>query len=316
MTVHKAQGLTLGAAVVHCAQEFVSDQTYVALSRVRKETSLQVLNFKRRFLIQPPEKLKTMTASNDSDVMFDQAFSCCRKKELGDEMLRCERESNETQGNNEYVVGSDGEVIASEFYESNTGVQVNLEDVFFFMCAEFKTQLSFLPTRFSVREFLESVINDAHDDPYSVSIKSSARYGIDHLDLFDMLARIIWCRLFSLFESYVSENGESVHMTNSNFMYATAKMHQLFVTDEYRSDMISAFSVISLSELSDGQRTLGAQLVFQLFQLFANELGNMIRNNESQPISFDVSNMGPDGRGKIRYIGGWAIRKVIQRSRR
>jgi hypothetical protein len=66
----------------------------------------------------------------------------------------------------------DAEVIASEFYESNTGVQVNLEDVLFFMCAEFQTQLSFLPTRFSVREFLESVINDAHDDPYSVSIKS------------------------------------------------------------------------------------------------------------------------------------------------
>ena len=66
----------------------------------------------------------------------------------------------------------DAEVIASEFYESNTGVQVNLEDVFFFMCAEFQTQLSFLPTRFSVREFLENVINDTHDDPYSVSIKS------------------------------------------------------------------------------------------------------------------------------------------------
>jgi hypothetical protein len=41
-------------------------------------------------------------------------------------------------------------------------------------------------------------------------------------------------------------------MTNSNFTYGTAKMHQFFVTNEYRSDMISAFSVISWSELSDG----------------------------------------------------------------
>lgn len=315
MTVHKAQGLTLDTAVVHCAQEFVPDQTYVALSRVRKEASLQVLNFKRMFLIPPPEKLKTVMA-NESDAVFDQEFLCCRKKELGEEMLRCERESNEVEGSDEDVVGSDCEVIASEFYESNTGVQVNLEDVFLYMCAEFKTQLSFLPTRFSVREFLESVTNDTNDDPYSASIKSAARYGIDHLELFDLLARIIWCRLFTLFESYVSENGESVHMTNSNFTYATAKMHQLFLSNEYRSDMISAFSVISWFELSDGQRTLGAQLVFQLFQLFTNELGNMVRNKESQPISFDVSSMGPDGRGKIRYIGGWAIRKVIQRSRR
>ena len=55
MTVHKAPGLTLDAVVVHYAQEFVADQTYVALSRVRNESSLQVINFKRRILIPPSE---------------------------------------------------------------------------------------------------------------------------------------------------------------------------------------------------------------------------------------------------------------------
>ena len=234
-------------------------------------------------------------------------------------MFKCESQYNESDENNEegiIIAHSDGEIITREFYESSTGVPVNLDDVFVCMCDDFQEQLTVLPERFSVKEFLESQIDVPNDDQYSESIKSAAAYGIDHLDLFNLLARIIWIRLFMLFESYISENGKSVHMTNCNFTYATAKMHQLFHTNEYRSDLISAFSVNSWSELDDGQRTLGSQLVFHLFQLFANELGNMVCKEEARPILFDVRNMGPDGNGKIRYIGGWAICKALRKSQR
>ena len=53
---------------------------------------------------------------------------------------------------------------------------------------------------------------------------------------------------FALFEEYLSGNGEEVHMTNSNFTFATSKLHQLFLTNEYRSDVISAFSASSWSD--------------------------------------------------------------------
>ena len=318
ITVHKAQGLTLNAAVVHCAQEFVPGQSYVALSRVRNEASIQVINFKSRFLIPLPATVKTVTPYDASEIVLEQTFSCCKNKELDPEVFKCESQYNESDENNEGIIiaQSDGEIIAREFYELSTGVRVNLDDVFVCMCADFQQQLTVLPERFSVKEFLESQIDVPNDDQYSESIKSAAAYGIYHLDLFNLLARIIWIRLFTLFESYNSENGESVHMTNCNFTYATAKMHQLFLTNEYRSDLISAFSDNSWSELDDGQRTLGSQLVFYLFQLFANELGNMVRKEEARPLLFDVRNMGPDGKGKIRYIGGWAIRKALQKSQR
>ena len=45
ITAHKAQSLNMDAAVVHCSQEFMSGQTYVALSRVREEAALQVIGF-------------------------------------------------------------------------------------------------------------------------------------------------------------------------------------------------------------------------------------------------------------------------------
>ena len=44
------------------------------------------------------------------------------------------------------------------------GVKVNLEDVLLSMMCDFQQSLNMLPERFSVKEFLESVINDKNDD--------------------------------------------------------------------------------------------------------------------------------------------------------
>lgn len=66
--------------------------------------------------------------------------------------------------------------------------------------------------------------------------------------------------------------------------------------------MISSFGIQTWVELNAGQRCFGAQLV---------------RNQEvCEPISFKVKEMGAVGQGKVRYVGGWAIRKVLEKSRR
>ena len=322
MTVHKAQGLTLNRVVVHCSQEFVPGQTYVGLSRVKSEAVLQVINFQKRFLLPLPEKLKTKNISNDScDKLFqdpDQGFLCCKSKILDDGLLNCVEENNLSHPEEgiEWTNENDGEAITKQLFESCTGVKVNLEDVLLSMMCDFQQSLNMLPERFSVKEFLESVINDKNDDSYTSCIKSSANYAYAHLEVFQLLAHIIWYRLFLLFEKYLSGNGEEVHMSNSNFTFATSKLHQLFLTNDYRSDIISAFSASSWLEIDDGQRTLGAQLTFHLFQLLTNELSSLVRKQENGPILFNVSEMGPDGKGKIRYIGGWAVRKALQKSQR
>ena len=79
---------------------------------------------------------------------------------------------------------------------------------------------------------------------------------------------------------------------------------------------MSAFSASSWLDIDDGQRTLGAQLTFHLFQLFTNELSSLVRKQEAGPILFNVSKMGPDGKRKIQYICGWAVLKALQKSQR
>lgn len=210
---------------------------------------------------------------------------------------------------------NDGKSTAKQFFESNAGVPVILEDVLLSLCEE---QLSItLRTQFSMRHFLEENICDNHTDPNSNSIKSAAKYASDNLDNFELLACLLWCRIAKLFEDYISENADEVHMSNQDFTCATAKLHELFLTQEYQIDVISSFGVESWAELNNGQRSLSAQLVFCLYKLFAKELGTLIhKQEECEPISFKVNDMGPVGQGKVRNVGGWAIRKSLEKSRR
>ena len=106
-------------------------------------------------------------------------------------------------------------------------------------------------------------------------------------------------------------------MTNRDFTATTTKLHELFLTQEYRSDLIISFGVSCWSDINDGQRTLGFKLVFSLFKLFADQLGNLVcTREEDEALPFKVDKMGADGRGKMRYVGGWAVRKSLEKSRR
>lgn len=314
ITVHKSQSLTLNSAVIHCSPEFVPGQTYVALSRVTKEASLQVLGFRRSYLLPPSYELLSLVTNQMGKV--DANLSCCTAMHLNENWFECNEEDEiiVDQTDHDVVLIDDFPSSASQFFESNGGVRVNLEDVLLCM-SDFSDELSLPPSSFSVKTFLENVMNDNNKDSYSEAIKSAAEYGLNNLDVFELLTLILWCRIFQLFENYFSENLEEVQMTNKDFTCAISKMQHLFLSQEYRSDVISAFNVTSWLEIDDGKRSVSALLVFHLFQLFGAELGKRVRKEEETvPIEFDVNEMGPEGCGKVRYIGGWVISKAINKA--
>lgn len=318
MTVHKAQGLTMDSVVVHCAQEFVSGQTYVALSRVKEESSLQVIGFRCQFLLPVPEELLTIS---DTSCDTDPSLHCCRHVNLDDSFFqtpdenKCDEDHNEIDP--EPLPSVNEEFAANDIFERNDAVPVNLEDVLLCLMSELGNDLSSLPRHFSIKDFLQNLLEDSHNDPFSMLIKSAASHGINNLDVFELLAEVLWCRINILFQEYLSKNGEQALMTNRDFTAATTKLHGLFLTQEYRSDLISSFDTRCWTELNEGQRTLGAQLVFYLYNLFAAELEQLSRKHqEVETVSFKVEEMGPDGRGKVRYVGGWAIKKTLEKSRR
>ena len=80
ITAHKSQGLTMNKIVVHCSPEFIPGQTYVAISRVKHEDDVRVVDFRKYFLM-PPSPLLTQFATTLS-VDPEPEFCCCRKVEL------------------------------------------------------------------------------------------------------------------------------------------------------------------------------------------------------------------------------------------
>ena len=318
ITAHKVQSLTLNAAVVHCAQEFVSGQTYVALSRVKEEAALQVIGFQRKLLLPIPTGLLSI-ADNHCDP--DPTLNCCRNITLDESFFQIDDDDSDDEWdrNSEKLVRdtytTDDEYPAQKFFETNNGIPVSLEDVFLCLCV-LQSRLSILLQNFSIQDFLQNIVKDDHEGFFSTSIKYAAKFGIDNIENFEVLARILWLRVHGLFRDYLSENGDEVHMTNRDFTAATTKLHELFLTQEYRSDLVSFFGASCWSDINDGQRTLGFMLVFRVFELFIEELGNLVRTKQDEPLPFKVEEMGAGGLGKVRYVGGWAMRKSIEKSRR
>ena len=318
ITVHKAQGLTLPNVVIHCSQEFVSGQTYVALSRATNESSLQVLGSQRRFLLPPPSELNYLVTKES--VVPHSDHTCCKKIVLEDNVFHMSDDAfTDTREDNSLcnAVDEDYVAISRRMFEANEGNPVNLEDVLLCMY-EFSDKLSQPPSTFHIESFLKNIVDDpVSHDPYSQSLQSAASYALENVDQFRLLSGILWHHIFVLFEDHLSENCDDVHLSNKEFTWVTAKVHQLFLTQEYRSDIVTAFGVRKWVQIDDGQRSLAASLLLHLYQLFVGKFVQLTREREeSESAKFNVREMDADGRGKVRYVGGWAIKKCLDNYRR
>jgi hypothetical protein len=161
---------------------------------------------------------------------------------------------------------------------------------------------------FSIESFLTSSITDL-DDSFSRSLNSAIRYAIDHIQAFQLLANILWVRIAILLKKHTS-------ITNKEFTSATSRVHKMLSSDEYRSDMLTAFQLREWADIDDGKRSLGVQLTFHMYQLFVTEVERAMKHEVAQPPEFNVREMEANGLGKLRYVGGWAIHKSLASSQR
>ena len=319
ITVHKSQGLTLNSAVVHCSQEFVHGLTYVAMSRVKSPNNLRVINFHRKFLLPQPQELVNLARTVTLEP--DDTYACCRYRSLDtshfvnvDSIMQLEEQSTKvTDEDFETDANSDDGIEREEYFETSEATATcPLEDVLLCLIPHFQTELSTPPATFTMLTFLTSTITK-HSDSYSEEINAAAKYAIDNLETFQLLGSVLWCRIVLLFEQHLADNPEAINMTNKDFTCATSGIHELFLSREYRKDLKTAFSV---KELTVGQRTLGAQLVFHLYQILTVEIDKKVKKVDAKPVDFNVTEMEDGGLGKIRYVGAWAIRKCLDKSRR
>lgn len=95
ITVHKSQGMTLDEAVMDLSDVFELGQGYVALSRVRRFSSLHLFGWNERaFQVDPGVLAKDedfCKASNDAEAMFSKISSAKLQKRQEDFIVACSR---------------------------------------------------------------------------------------------------------------------------------------------------------------------------------------------------------------------------------
>ncbi len=95
--------------------------------------------------------------------------------------------------------------------------------------------------------FLASVITD-RTDSYNEAINAAATYAIDNLETFQLLGSVLWCRIALLFEQHLADNLETNNITNKDLTSASSRIHELFMSQEYRKDLKTAFGVKELND--------------------------------------------------------------------
>ena len=81
--------------------------------------------------------------------------------------------------------------------------------------------------------------------------------------------------------------------------------------------MRSSRALFHVQDLSDAQLSIAFTICLNLFEDFVHSVSDkVVRKIQTSAINFNVTEMPSQGLAKLRHVGGWAIRKELERSRR
>ena len=319
ITAHKSQGQTLKAACVHSGKEFVPGQLYVACSRVSSTQGLSIVNFNEQKLIRSSSKVDNFYANCHDDVPL-QSLMCCTQKIfldgingqlIGNQQYPDEIELDEQELEEIDKICSsyftDGEIEQQDVVD----LEMVLTDILSQMSGDMSDLIEISPLAL-LDELREMVIN--------TSTTLSARI-MDVIDLLKndkylpnvkLFASIQQSRLYKLLyekSRKKKKNDNSVKFDFKSFMSAEVSL----CDDDVVVKECAAMFEVSEKELKVEHFWVMSELINAVRSDIIGQLYNVKFGsnalNETQKRS--VWEMSKEGQGKVRYVGGWTIIKLI-----
>lgn len=139
----------------------------------------------------------------------------------------------------------------------------------------------------------------------------------DFKEIVNAFVKVIWYHLFLIIEQYTVNNLDDTvtQISRQEFTTATAELYAFFKSIEYKSYLHDFFGSNNLSKV---QILIGSDIVLTLYSKFLAHLSEKVNQDvladNDVPI-FNVWEMTDDGKGKVRYVAGWALKKVMQKCR-
>lgn len=126
----------------------------------------------------------------------------------------------------------------------------------------------------------------------------------------------MWFHSFLAMESHIVENPDDldIKVTRGDFTTATGKLNQLFASPEFSRYILCLFNAPACTT---AQCSIGVEFGTAVYFKFLKHPLRISRKEFRQDVvSFNVDDMSAVGQAKVRHVGGWAIRKVLEKSRK
>ena len=325
VTCHKSQGLTLPAAVIHCSNEYVPGLIYVAVSRVKSIDCVQLLNFNANQLLPPSNVIQLCSTNNIKEPCTD--LTCCSQQECLDEKCFAvtDRFSEHDDANDDqlyFPINMFDGLVSSCFEESdNPDKQVPVELIEIYEHLDDVNSNNALPSPECVRKLKEFLVHEKQDQPLSSFFleQNAAIEGLlkeENDTKLNALISIIWNHVFKLIGDHVVQNADDIvfNLGRQHFTDAVAGLHEFFIGTDF-SSYVNAIFVCEQPSIA--QRTVIIQLSKHIFEEFLKHLLKIVQQNqERSEVAFKVDDMSGVGRSKVRYVGGWAIFKILANYKR
>ena len=310
--------------MVYSSKEFVPGLLYVAMSRVLSADTLQVIGFSRSQVIPAAPEVIIQCRRDPGE--SDPALRCCRKKAIGDERFfdvhdrsfAALEPGNEDDDCYEFPIEVSDGMVQSYFEREDTNLEVSVAQLFEQM-ENHESELSRPPIEgLDTKSLLTNLKVNMPSSDFGRMVNENVEmlFAERFANNVKAFVDIMWFHSFLALESHIIENPDDldIKVTRGDFTTATGKLNQLFVSPEFSRYILCLFNAPACST---AQRSIAVEFGTAVYFKFLEHLLRISRKEYRQEVvSFNVDDMSAAGRAKVRHVGGWAIRKVLEKSRK
>ena len=254
----------------------------------------------------------------------DAEYSCCRNNLLTEEEMTVTEAKGNVVDDAETLSGDDvwreTEWLAKSFFERGEPEEqvIDLQTVYALLLEDGNNSILWSPPAdFDLKRILGEmkVKQPLSEFPQKQNEELDKLMKLDE-ETTEVMGRILWSRAAQIIiEDSISHPAVELKITQRQW---TADTHQLYMLITRSASFYRDFQLFFNSQaLAQVQTSIGAEMMVVVYKKVVETAANQIRVKEaSGAVEFDVKAMEVEGLAKVRYVGAWAVRKVLDNKRK
>ncbi|XP_070556108.1 uncharacterized protein [Ptychodera flava] len=308
-SIHKAQGLSLNAAEIHCRNVFAPGHLYVAMSRVRSLRGLKLVGFTTSCLMPPPVEVSTFLDSLETGGNYNPSTNNRHDGHVPVPNNGEEDWGDDSEDEISHELPTTTEHQQTELLHVNTQEEpIDESDDDYF---------SSLPLHFQVKSFLTSLKDDSWFASQPLSTAYQVNIILDDLQEPGKLPRTHafienqWKIIYGILKAHSSGcPGEVGSHTRKSFTGHFEQLHSHITSDSVKR----SFEDVCREPLTLNHIECMSTILLDINRLIIREISDIFRAQQQNVSDAEIAaTLSESGMAKIRYVGGWATAKCLKK---